>query len=169
MDWFQFGIQWLHVLAAITWFGAVLYADFILIPALMTLPVDQQRSAAAAIAVRGDKVIVPAAVATIVLGFLRGTVFGQIRSLDALFGTAYGITWLVALIVAVATFYWSVKVLGGAIAKATAFDPSRATLADGSPNPEFTALVTDVKRKVGIELLLFLVIFTAMILMRFGY
>lgn len=49
------------------------------------------------------------------------------------------------------------------------FDMSRASLAGGSPNPEFTALVSDVKRKSGIELLVFLVIFTAMILMRFGY
>lgn len=94
MDWIQFGIQWLHVLGAITWFGAAIYADFILIPALMTLPIDQQRAVAAAIAVRGDRVIVPAAVGTIILGFLRGTVFGQIRSLDTLFGTAYGVTWL---------------------------------------------------------------------------
>jgi uncharacterized membrane protein len=24
MDWLQFGVQWLHVLTAITWFGAVI-------------------------------------------------------------------------------------------------------------------------------------------------
>lgn len=169
MDWFLFGIQWLHVLAGITWFGAVIYNDFILIPALTTLPVDQQRAAGGAIGVRGGRVIKPVAAAVIILGFLRGTVFGQIRSADALFGTMYGLTWLVALVVAIVAFYWGVKVIGAAIEKATSFDMSRASLADGSPNPEFTALVADVKRKSGIELLMFLVIFTAMILMRFGY
>ena len=168
MDWLVFGIQWLHVLTAITWFGAVIYNDLILIPALMKLPVDQGRAAGGAIRVQGTKVIVPVAAAVIVLGFLRGTVFGQIRSADALFGTAYGITWLAALVVAIVAFYWGVKVIGAAIEKFSAFDMSRASLADGSPNPEFTALVADIKRKSSLELLMFLVIFTGMILMRFG-
>jgi uncharacterized membrane protein len=168
MDWFLFGVQWLHVLAGITWFGSVIYNDFVLIPALMKLPVDQQRAAGGAISVQGNKIIVPVAAAVIVLGILRGTVFGQIRTADALFGTTYGLTWLVALVVAILAFYWGVKVVGGAIDKATTFDMSRASLADGSPNPEFTALVADIKRKSGLELLMFLVIFTAMILMRFG-
>ena len=168
MDWFLFGVQWLHVLAGITWFGSVIYNDFVLIPALMKLPVDQQRAAGGAISVQENKIIVPVAAAVIVLGILRGTVFGQIRTADALFGTTYGLTWLVALVVAILAFYWGVKVVGGAIDKATTFDMSRASLADGSPNPEFTALVADIKRKSGLELLMFLVIFTAMILMRFG-
>ena len=167
MDWFLFGIQWLHVLAGITWFGSVIYNDFILIPALMKLPVDQQRAAGGAISVQGNKIIVPVAAAVIVLGILRGTVFGKIRTADALFGITYGLTRLVALAVAILAFYWGVKVVGGAIDKATTFDMSRASLADGSPNPEFTALVADIKRKSGLELLMFLVIFTAMILMRF--
>jgi uncharacterized membrane protein len=168
MDWFLFVIQWLHVLAGITWFGAVIYNDFILIPALMKLPADQQYAAGGAISVQGSKIIKPVAVAVIFLGVLRGTVFGQVRSADALFGTAYGATWLVALVVSIVALYWGIKVIGGAIEKVMAFDMSRASLADGSPNPEFTALVADVKRKSGIELLMFLVIFTCMILMRFG-
>jgi uncharacterized membrane protein len=167
VDWLQFGIQWLHVLAGITWFGAVIYADFILIPALTTLPVDQQRAAGGAIAIQANKVIIPAAVAVIVLGILRGTVFGSIRSVDALL-TTYGITWLVALVVSIATLYWGYRVLGAALERLNAFDPARANLPDGTPNPDFTAIVDDIKRKAGLELLFFLVIFTCMILMRFG-
>jgi hypothetical protein len=87
---------------------------------------------------------------------------------DALFGTAYGITWLVALVVAVVAFFWGLNVIGAAVARFNAFDMSRATVADGRPSPEFTALIADIKRKSSIELLLFLVIFTCMILMRFG-
>ncbi len=39
---------------------------------------------------------------------------------------------------------------------------------DGSPTPELVAATNQVKRLVGVELLAFLVIFTCMILMRFG-
>ena len=46
MDWLQVVVQWLHVLGGITWFGTVIYGDFILIPALMTLTPDIQRAAA---------------------------------------------------------------------------------------------------------------------------
>ena len=91
-------------MAGIAWFGAVIYNDFILIPGLMKLPVDQQRAAGEAVGAQATKVIVPAAIAVIVLGIIRGTVFGPIRSVDALFGTAYGLTWLVALAVACLTF-----------------------------------------------------------------
>jgi hypothetical protein len=107
VDWLQFGVQWLHVLAAITWFGAVIYTDFILIPGLMKLPIDQQRTAGGAVGEQAFRVIVGAATATIILGVLRGTLFGQIRSVDALLGTSYGITWLVALVVAIVTFSWA--------------------------------------------------------------
>jgi hypothetical protein len=46
---------------------------------------------------------------------------------------------------------------------------SQATLPDASPNPVMVGLVNDIKRKSQIELVFFLVIFTTMILMRFGY
>ena len=95
MDWIVFGVQWLHVLLGIFWFGSTLYLDFVLIPALMTLPLGEQRRAGAAIGARAVPIFTGVAVAVIVLGILRGTVFGQIKSLDAL-GTQYGVTWLVA-------------------------------------------------------------------------
>ena len=60
------------------------------------------------------------------------------------------------------------EVDGAAVDTFNAFDTSRVSLADGSPNPEFTRLVADIKRKSGLELPMFLVIFTCMILMRFG-
>jgi uncharacterized membrane protein len=168
VDWLLFAVQWLHVLAAITWFGAVIYTDFILIPALTTLPAREQRSAGEAVGRRAVPVIMGAATIVIVLGVLRGTVFGQIKSLDAL-TTTYGLTFLVALVVSVVTWYWGARVITGAVDRFNAFDPARATLPDGSANPELTALIGDIKRKAQVELLFFLVIFTCMILMRFGY
>lgn len=73
-----------------------------------------------------------------------------------------------ALIVSIATFYWGYRVIGAALDRLQAFDLSRVALPDGSRNPEFTGLIADIRRKSGIELLLFLVICTCMILMRFG-
>jgi len=168
MDWLLFAVQSLHVITAITWFGAVIYNDFILIPALTTLPPKEQRSAGSAIGTQAERVIVGAAASVIVLGILRGTVFGQIKSLDAL-TTTYGLTWLVALVLALFTFSWGCKVIGAALARFNAFDLGQATLPDGSANPVMVGLIADIKRKSQFELLLFLAIFTCMILMRFGY
>lgn len=168
MDWLQFGVQWLHVLTAITWFGAVIYTDFVLIPALTTLPPREQRTAGSAIGTQSARIITVTAIAVIVLGFLRGTVFGSIKGIDDL-TTAYGLTWLFALILATFTFFWGLRVIIPAVERFSAFDLDQATLPDGSPNPVMVGLVNDIKRKSQIELVFFLVIFTTMILMRFGY
>ena len=167
VDWLLFAVQWLHVIAAITWFGSVIYADFILIPALLTLSPAEQRRAGAAVGDQGSTVIKGAAIAVIVFGILRGTVYGPIKSLDAL-TTAYGMTWLVALVLALFTFYWGVKVLGGAIGRLDTIDESRATLPDGTVSPEMAAAIADIRRKGMLELVFFLAIFSCMILMRFG-
>ena len=68
MDWAQVIVQWLHVLAGITWFGSVIYADFILIPAIMTLRPDVQRAAGGAIGARAAKLIPGVAIAVIAWG-----------------------------------------------------------------------------------------------------
>jgi uncharacterized membrane protein len=166
MDWLQFGVQWLHVLLGIFWFGGTMYLDFILIPALMTLPLGQQRQVGAAIGARAVPIFTGVAVAVIVLGFLRGTVFGQIRSLDGL-GTTYGLTWLVGLLAALATAYWGVRVLTPAVERLYA-TPESDAIGAGGQSPAIAAAVADIKRKGQIELLGFFVIFTCMILMRFG-
>ena len=166
MDWLQFGVQWLHVLLGIFWFGSTLYLDFVLIPALMTLPLGEQRRAGAAIGARAVPIFTGVAVAVIVLGILRGTVFGQIKSLDAL-GTQYGVTWLVALVAAVATAYWGLRILTPAVKKLYTIPESEAGAAGGQ-GPGIAAVVADIRRKGQIELLGFFVIFTCMILMRFG-
>jgi uncharacterized membrane protein len=167
VDWLQVGVQWLHVLAGITWFGAVIYADFILIPALMTLTPDVQRAAGGAIGARAVKVIPGTAIAVIVLGILRGTLWGRIHGLDAL-TTTYGILWLLALVLAVVTFAWAKVVIEPGIARINAIDPATATLPDGALSPEMRSAVDSVKQATLIELVLFIVIFTCMILMRFN-
>ena len=106
-------------------------------------------------------VVVPAIV---VLGIVRGTALGPIKTVDDLFGTAYGVTWLTALVVTVAVYLWGLTVLVPALRR---MDAARIE-PDGSATPELTAATDRVKRLVGLELIGFLAIFTCMILMRFG-
>jgi uncharacterized membrane protein len=168
MDWILFAVQWLHVVLAILWFGGILFSDFILIPAFDTLPLATRRAATAAIGVRANKVLPPAAMAVIALGIVRGTVFGPIKSIDALFGTAYGITWLVALLVSIGVVVFAIRVIGPMLESLASIPETEAQNADGSASPRLVAVLDRIKRLLLLELGLFLVIFTCMILMRFG-
>lgn len=167
MDWLLFAIQWLHVLLGITWFGAAITANLVFIPALMKLPLDRQREIGGAYGDQASKVLPIAAMGVILLGILRGTVFGQIRSLEAL-TTAYGITWLVALVLATGTFLWGLRVIEPAIGRMNAIPVDRAFQADGTATPEMVSAVDAVKRASVLELIGFIAVFTCMILMRFG-
>jgi uncharacterized membrane protein len=168
MDWLQFIVQWLHVFLGIFWFGAVLYADFILIPAITTLPIRTQRELGGAIGPRASRIIEPVAGLVILLGIIRGTAFGPIKSLDAL-TTTYGLTWLVALIAAVATFLWAKRVIIPAIDRLNAISLDQVANADGSPPAAVIAAIDRVKQVTLLELIGFFIIFTCMVLMRFGY
>jgi uncharacterized membrane protein len=168
VDWVLFAMQWLHVFLGVFWFGGVLYADFVVIPALNTLALPRQREIGSSLGAQIAKVVPVVAGGTILVGILRGTVFGQIKTLDAL-GTAYGITWLVALVAAVATFIWGARVIAPAIERLMALSDAEAIGADGQGTPALATIADDIKRKSMLELLGFVVVFTCMILMRFGY
>ena len=158
------GVQWMHVLLGILWFGTVLSLDVIVIPAINRLPVVAQRDISSAIGARATplfQVVVPT---IIVLGVVRGTLLGPIKGVDTLLGTAYGLTWLVALVVTVGTYLWGLLVIVPAIRAMDAAPLSQ----DGAATPTLVAATDRVKRLVLLELLGFLVIFTCMILMRFG-
>ena len=160
MDWGQIVVQWVHVLGGIFWFGGALFSNFVLIPAAQRLPLDAQRRLGLTLFERGDRVVVPIALATIVLGLVRGTVFGPLKSLDAL-GTTYGITFLVGLVAAVTTFGLGI----------TLGRRGRAIYSDDSlwarPGAAGDALKSVLPLAL-LELAGFFVVFTTMILMRFG-
>ena len=54
--------------------------------------------------------LVPASILVILLGILHGTVFGPIKSLSFLFGTAYGITWIITLSFARINFVEGIRI-----------------------------------------------------------
>lgn len=164
MDWVVIVVQWLHVLLGILWFGNALVLDVIVIPAINRLPIVRQREVAALIGARATPIFHVVVPLIVVLGIVRGTLLGPITSLDFVVGTAYGLTWLVALSVTVLTYLWGLFVIipGLRVMERAPINP------DGSPTPALEAATNRVKLLVSLELIGFVVIFTCMILMRFG-
>jgi uncharacterized membrane protein len=154
--WLQFIVQWLHVLLGILWFGYALSMYFLIAPALMELPEEQGRLTNNRLGEIGARVFPIVGISVLVLGILRGTVFGPIDSFDVLFGTAYGWTWIVALLGTIAIF----------VTGATRVGPAFAGLKDA---PDYPAAVARLRRLSAYDLGLFGIVFTCMILMRFGY
>jgi uncharacterized membrane protein len=155
MNWLQFAVQWLHVLLGILWFGYALSMYFLVAPALMELPESQGRITNARLGAIGARVFPIVAVLVILLGVVRGTVFGPINSLDDLFGTAYGWTWLVALIATIGLLYTGARHIG------PIFEGLNTT-------KDYAADAARLRRVSAIDLGIFFVVFTCMILMRFG-
>ena len=155
MNWLQFAVQWLHVLLGILWFGYALSMYFLVAPALMELPESQGRITNARLGAIGARVFPFVAVLVVLLGVIRGTVFGPINSLEDLFGTAYGWTWLVALIATLGLLYTGARYIG----------PIFEGLKD---TKDYAADAVRLRRVSQIDLGIFFVVFTCMILMRFG-
>ncbi|HEX2765166.1 MAG TPA: hypothetical protein VHR55_00795 [Candidatus Limnocylindria bacterium] len=155
MDWAQFAVQWLHVLLGILWFGYALAMYFLVTPALLELPEAQGRITNARLGEIGAKVFPFVGLAVLALGIIRGTLFGPIDAFADVFGTAYGITWVVALLTTVALFYTGARYIG----------PIFEGLKD---TPDYGASVARLRRISRIDLGLFFIVFTCMILMRFG-
>ncbi len=153
MDWLTFGVQWLHVLLGIVWFGYAISIYFLVAPALAELPENQGRIANSRLGQIGKRVFPIVSVLVILLGILRGTVFGRIDSIDALL-TTYGILWLLALVLTAALVFTGARYIG----------PMTEGLKDA---PDYPAAVQRLRAVSRIDLGIFGVVFTCMILMRF--
>lgn len=165
MDWSVVVVQWLHILFGTFWFGGTLFANFVMIPAIVRLPADRQFQIIEFVAEQANRIVPWMAGGAIVLGFLRGTVFGDIKDLNGL-STDYGILWLVGLVAAVATFAWGEWVLTPAAARLTASGVAMGSSEQASP--EAAAAISRVRLTALLELVGFFVIFTTMILMHFA-
>lgn len=115
MNWLVFVVQWLHVLLGIIWFGNSLILALILIPTLNALPIPIQRDVGGRYGERSTRLFDVAVPLIVVLGFIRGTLLGPIDSVGDVFASPYGITWLVALLAATATFLWGRFVIVSAV------------------------------------------------------
>ncbi|HET7677756.1 MAG TPA: hypothetical protein VFK38_07865, partial [Candidatus Limnocylindrales bacterium] len=106
---------------------------------------------------RSDRIVVPVAITTIVLGVLRGTVFGRIHSLADL-ATPYGIAWLIGLVLATTLLAVGVFYLA----------PEAKRLLQGAEAGQGLGAAGRRLQVVALlDLLGFFVVFSAMIAMRF--
>lgn len=151
-------VQWLHVLGGILWFGGTLYINLILIPAILPLSREKQQEIAAHVSPLTTRMLRPTAILVIALGVIRGTVLGQLHSVQDVLGTAYGRTWLVALIGAL-LLYGFIEVV---------FDPNVRRLNTAKSGAEYDTTLQLVKVFAVLELLGFFAVFTCMTLMRLG-
>ncbi|HEY7463141.1 MAG TPA: hypothetical protein VH987_01710 [Candidatus Limnocylindria bacterium] len=156
MNWLQFAVQWVHVLLGILWFGYALSAYFLIAPPLRTMPEGTLREMYGRLSATGQRVFPVVGILVLLLGIVRGTLLGPINSFEYVFTTAYGLTWLLALVATIGLF------VNGAIN----IGPAYTAVKDA---PDFGAAVARLNVVTRIDLALFFVIFTCMILMRFGY
>lgn len=95
-------VHYLHVLAGIVWFGGYVFMALGVWPALLRRPPAEAKATLQAM----DRFVGPLMMlsGTLVfwLGILRGTWLGPIKSWGYLLTTAYGLTFLVALLLTLA-------------------------------------------------------------------
>ena len=148
-------VHWLHVFAGAVWLGGQVFGSAVLWPALLVSPPAQARAFFDRLGPLAGRVMGPAGLLTLVLGVLRGTWLGMIRSAGAL-ATPYGVTFLVALVLTLFLFVYGERV--------RAQVPDR--IWDGDvlrPGARRFVAVTG-----GVTLGVLLAILACMVLLRFG-
>jgi len=155
MIWALAVLQWLHVFFAIFWFGAVLTIDFLILPTVQSVPPAVQQVFGRALADRAPKIITPVAFIAIALGIIRGIAGGVLGNL----GSAYGLTWIAALVLGIGLLTWGLVLI----------TPAAKKLQQSTTGPEFDAQLARLKFFTISELGGFLLILVFMIAMRFGY
>jgi len=167
--WVTAGTEWLHILAGILWFGAALYNNAVVVPAVLSLPLANQRATGIAIGRRAVPTLRIAGTATIVMGILRGTVVSaaRITSFSAL-QTRYGVFWIIGLTAALATFGWGEAIITPRLKRWYEDESAWTPGSDGGLPAAYVDTTRQLRSAVALELLGFLVIFTCMIGMKFS-
>jgi uncharacterized membrane protein len=99
-------VQWLHILMGTAWFGCYIFLDFIMWPTFLRLPIAQAKVTSAVITKFASPVMATSGTLVVLLGIIRGTLLGPIKSFSFLFTSVYGIAWLVALTVSLMLIIW---------------------------------------------------------------
>jgi hypothetical protein len=161
-------IQWLHVLLGMCWFDSTRSLDFVVILAVMTLPLEQQRTVSKPSIIFSNRMLIPAALLVIILGLVHGTIFGLVQSWSFLIETAYGITFLIASLAAVATFLWGRFTVDRAARHLETFPLTDVMKSGGTVALAYAAQTKRVKLLALLQLLGFFIIFICMILIHLG-
>jgi uncharacterized membrane protein len=168
MVWVTYSIQWVHELLGIFWFGGVLYLNFVVIPAITQQPLENQRQLSTTLGKLSDRIFKPVSLLVIVFGILRGTVWGPIRTWEFLFDSAYGWTFIIALLVTVGLVLWGNFVTGRAARKLNNYPVAEVAKRTGPVAEAYKAQLQRVKLFALLELLGFVIVFSCMVLLAFG-
>lgn len=98
----------IHIFLACIWVGGILFVGWGVYPAAAKMELHVQRRFLLTLMNHVHHLFTLAGFGVILSGILLGTVFGPIHSIDMLWHTAYGKTWLAALITGSITLFWGV-------------------------------------------------------------
>ena len=155
MLWVLVGLQWLHILGGIFWFGSAMTVHLIAFPAFRKFPPTTRRAIIEAFAARYGRLVAAVAAATILLGILRGLAGGVLDGITS----PYGLTWIAAIILAVAI----------AAFEGTQISPTVGKLIAASAPQQIEILDKRLDGLGAVQLAGFVVLFSLMIAMHFGY
>ena len=147
------GLTWLHVLFAISWFGASIFSFFVMVPATRLLSEGARSEYFKAYVPTARRYFPVAGGVTVLTGILRGLVLGIAPT------TSYGKTFIASLVLGIALTFYGARVTGQNIEK----------VAEAPAGPEMTAALDHFMRFGWIELGGFAVVLGLMVAMRFGY
>src|SRR5215813_10201817 len=99
-------VQWLHILSGVICFGGYIFSEYGLCPAVLRRSPVEARATLTELEKDIGPLMAASGSLVVLLGIVRGTALGPIKSLDALLGTAYGLTWLTALVIALFLTIW---------------------------------------------------------------
>jgi uncharacterized membrane protein len=156
MFWLGVVVHWLHVFLAIFWFGGVLFMFSVITPALKASAPPAALEVGAQLGGRLMRIFGPVGGLTILFGLVNATVFGPVKSLSILWMSAYGVTVMIAFIIAI-----GLAVLG---ARTGRVGMQIATAAE-SERPQ---LLERIGRMTGMAVTGFVAVLICMVLMRFG-
>jgi putative copper export protein len=88
-------VHWLHVATATIWAGGLAAFALVVWPWLLSRPAPEAKAAVQAMDRTAAKVLGASGGSAVLLGILRGTVFGPVQSFEAWYGTRYG--WLMTI------------------------------------------------------------------------
>ena len=147
-------VQWLHILGGIFWFGSTLTNHVVVIPSIKAQPPESQKAWWRSYSSRYGQMIAAVAATTIILGIIRGFVGG----VWSVLGSAYGLTWIASLLLGIGLAFVGARLTG----------PTAERLGSAE-QANYSAHLTRLSRLGRVEVGLFLVLFSLMIAMRFGY
>lgn len=149
-------VQWIHIVAGLIWIGANIYQDYVIWPALLSRPAPEARATYDSTAKFAAPLMMIAGIVVMLMGIIRGTLLGPIKSFGYLLTTPYGLTWLVALLVMIFIIAWGGRFRSGldnAVWNGDQFHPNAMHY---------------IRSHTLVSNIAFAIILACMVLMRFG-